>query len=211
MPKMKGGEKMEIEIRSADEVVISGYVNAVERDSRIMPKGKGSTAVRSFVERVSAGTFRNAIESAEKPIELRFNHSRVLCDTSTGLTLYEDNIGLHATAVVHDAEVAEKARRRELRGWSFGFISEGEKWEKLDGIDRRILDKIDLQEVTITDRTPAYVGTSIETRSEEANVIETRGTNDEVQTVKDNTPPKVPYSVENKKKEIEILRMRGNL
>ena len=107
---MKGGENMEIEIRSADEVVISGYVNAVERDSRIMPKGKGATAVRSFVERVKAGVFRNAIASAKKPIELRMNHDKVLCDTSSGLTLYEDSIGLHASAVVHDPEVVEDAR-----------------------------------------------------------------------------------------------------
>lgn len=202
---------MEIEIRSADEVVISGYVNAVERDSRIMPKGKGATAVRSFVERVKAGVFRNAIASAKKPIELRMNHSKVLCDTSSGLTLYEDNIGLHASAVVHDPEVVEKARRKELRGWSFGFVSEGESWDKSGEIDRRTLEKIDLKEVTITDRTPAYVGTSIETRDDEADVIETRGTEDEIQSVKDNVPPAVPAAVENKKKEIQILRLRGTL
>ena len=202
---------MEIEIRSADEVVISGYVNAVERDSRIMPKGKGATAVRSFVERVKAGVFRNAIASAKKPIELRMNHSKVLCDTSSGLTLYEDNIGLHASAVVHDPEVVEKARRKELRGWSFGFVSEGESWDKSGEIDRRTLEKIDLKEVTITDRTPAYVGTSIETRDDEADVIETRGTEDEIQSVKDNIPPAVPAAVDNKKKEIQILRLRGTL
>ena len=202
---------MEIEIRSADEVVISGYVNAVERDSRIMPKGKGATAVRSFVERVKAGVFRNAIASAKKPIELRMNHSKVLCDTETGLTLYEDSIGLHASAVVHDPEVVEKARRKELRGWSFGFVSEEESWDKSGEIDRRTLEKIDLKEVTITDRTPAYVGTSIETRDDEADVIETRGTEDEIQSVKDNVPPAVPAAVENKKKEIQILRLRGTL
>ena len=202
---------MAIEIRSADEVVISGYVNAVERDSRIMPKGKGATAVRSFVERVKAGVFRNAIASAKKPIELRMNHDKVLCDTSSGLTLYEDSIGLHASAVVHDPEVVEKARRKELRGWSFGFVSEEESWDKSGEIDRRTLEKIDLKEVTITDRTPAYVGTSIETRDDEADVIETRGTEDEIQSVKDNVPPAVPAAVENKKKEIQILRLRGTL
>lgn len=75
---------MQIEIRSSNEAVISGYVNAVERDSRIMPKGKGATAVRSFVERVRAGTFDKAIKRGT-PIELRFNHDKIIGDTTSNL------------------------------------------------------------------------------------------------------------------------------
>lgn len=165
---------MQIEIRSENEAVLSGYVNAVERDSRIMPKGKGATAVRSFVERVRAGAFRKALKRG-KPIELRFNHGRKLGDTESNLELYEDNIGLYARAVISDREVIEKARKNELRGWSFGFITESETWDKEGEIDRRTLDDIDLREVSVLDVTPAYVGTSIEVRGEDSNVFETRG------------------------------------
>ena len=43
---------------------------------------------------------------------------------SGNLELYEDNIGLRAIATVTDEQVIEKARNKELRGWSFGFVSE---------------------------------------------------------------------------------------
>ena len=145
---------LQIEIRSSNEAVISGYVNAVERDSRIMPKGKGATAVRSFVERVRAGTFDKAIKRGT-PIELRFNHDKIIGDTTSNLELYEDNIGLYARAIISDTQVIEKAQRGELRGWSFGFIAEGETWDKEGEIDRRTLEDIDLKEVSILDKTPA--------------------------------------------------------
>ncbi|MGQ7189771.1 HK97 family phage prohead protease, partial [Escherichia sp. HC-CC] len=46
------------------------------------------------------------------------------------LELYEDNIGLRAIATVTDEQVIEKARNKELRGWSFGFVSEKDSWAK---------------------------------------------------------------------------------
>lgn len=119
---------------------------------------KGATAVRSFVERVRAGTFDKAIKRGT-PIELRFNHNKKLGDTTSNLELYEDNIGLYARAAINDVEVIEKAQRGELRGWSFGFIAEGETWDKEGEIDRRTLEDIDLKEVSILDKTPAYFGT----------------------------------------------------
>ncbi len=52
---------LKIEIRSSGEVHISGYVNAVERDSRVLPPQMAARATGSFVEKVSAGAFRRAI------------------------------------------------------------------------------------------------------------------------------------------------------
>lgn len=196
---------LQIEIRSNNEAVISGYVNAVERDSRIMPKGKGATAVRNFVERVKAGTFDRAIKRG-KNIELRFNHGRIIGDTSSNLELYEDNIGLYARAVISDTEVIEKAQRKELRGWSFGFIAEGETWDKEGEIDRRTLEDIDLKEVSILDKTPAYFGTSVEVRGEESNVFETRGIAENIKLVGEK-PPKT-NNLEPYEKELEILKER---
>lgn len=196
---------LQIEIRSSNEAVISGYVNAVERDSRIMPKGKGATAVRSFVERVKAGTFDRAIKRG-KPIELRFNHGRKLGDTTNNLELYEDNIGLYARAVISDREVIEKARKNELRGWSFGFIAESEIWDKEGEIDRRTLEDIDLKEVSILDKTPAYFGTSVEVRGEESNVFETRGIAGNIKLIGKESPK--ANSLEIYEKELEILKER---
>lgn len=122
---------------------------------------KGATAVRSFVERVRAGTFDKAIKRGT-PIELRFNHNKKLGDTTSNLELYEDNIGLYARAAINDVEVIEKTQRGELRGWSFGFIAECETWDKEGEIDRRTLEDIDLKEVSILDKTPAYFGTFLQ-------------------------------------------------
>lgn len=196
---------MQIEIRSSNEAVISGYVNAVERDSRIMPKGKGATAVRSFVERVRAGTFDKAIKRGT-PIELRFNHDKIIGDTTSNLELYEDNIGLYARAIISDTQVIEKAQRGELRGWSFGFIAEGETWDKEGELDRRTLEDIDLKEVSILDKTPAYFGTSIEVRGEESNVFETRGIAGNIKLIGKESPK--ANSLEIYEKELEILKER---
>lgn len=196
---------LQIEIRSSNEAVISGYVNAVERDSRIMPKGKGATAVRSFVERVRAGTFDKAIKRGT-PIELRFNHDKIIGDTTSNLELYEDNIGLYARAIISDTQVIEKAQRGELRGWSFGFIAEGETWDKEGEIDRRTLEDIDLKEVSILDKTPAYFGTSIEVRGEESNVFETRGIAGNIKLIGKESPK--ANSLEIYEKELEILKER---
>lgn len=196
---------MQIEIRSSNEAVISGYVNAVERDSRIMPKGKGATAVRSFVERVRAGTFDKAIKRGT-PIELRFNHDKIIGDTTSNLELYEDNISLYARAIISDTQVIEKAQRGELRGWSFGFIAEGETWDKEGEIDRRTLEDIDLKEVSILDKTPAYFGTSVEVREEESNVFETRGIAGNIKLIGKESPK--ANSLEIYEKEIEILKER---
>lgn len=57
-------------------------------------------------------------------MELRFNHRKTLGTTEDGtIELREDAVGLHASAVVQDEELAEKARNKELRGWSFGFVA----------------------------------------------------------------------------------------
>ena len=159
---------MKIEVRTDNTVRISGYVNVVGRDSRPLRDAQGI-----FIEQVVPGTFRKAL-SANKPVELRFDHRRVVGGTSDGtLTLQEDNIGLRAEAIIHDEEVAEKARKKELRGWSFGFVKTKDRWEGEDP-RRRYLEELELREVSILDVTPAYIATSIETRGEEKKLLEHR-------------------------------------
>jgi len=166
---------MKVEVRS-DCVLLDGYVNAVGRDSRPIPDRRGA-----FVEQVEPGAFGRALGRGRK-VDLKVNHERVLGSNTDGaLELYEDNIGLRAKAKVTDAAIIEKARKKQLRGWSFGFAKPVDVWEeRTDALPRRYLKDFILNEVTIVDDTklPAYVATSIETREDETELIEHRISDD---------------------------------
>lgn len=201
---------MRIEIRG-NQVLLDGYVNAVDRESRILPSPRGR-----FKEKIMPKTFEKALMKNDS-VELRFNHdaNRKLGSTKEGnLELREDNIGLRAIATVSDEEVIEKAKKGELRGWSFGFIDNKPNWEDgEDGIQRRVLEDIDLLEVSILDKTPAYIATSIEARGEETCISEHRS-DDFKAKIEDLSPidetnenRSVDYSLY--EKQIEILKMKG--
>lgn len=156
---------MRIELRS-DSVVIEGYVNAVARDSRPMRDRKTG---KRFVEQIVPGVFERALKHNEVQLLLNHDKSRNLGSTSTNLELYEDSIGLHARAEVTDPEVIEKARKKKLRGWSFGFRERDASTEDIhDALERRYVEDMDLVEVSIIDerKQPCYEGTSVEVRAE---------------------------------------------
>ena len=148
---------MNIEIRSAESAVISGYVNAVERESRVLHRVGGMP----FREVVKQGTFAKALKNGNT-VNLMLNHERVICDTNSGLELREDNIGLFAKAVISDKEVISAAKNGKLTGWSFGFKCKKDSWNDTGEI--RTLEDIELDEVSILTKTPAYTATSIELR-----------------------------------------------
>lgn len=180
---------MRIEIRSEQEMIISGYVNAVCRDSRPIHTQRGKV-----VEQIEAGVFRRAIERAEN-IDLRLNHNpdKNYASTSDGnLKLKEDAIGLRAEAVITDPVMIEKARKKEFRGWSFGaYMNKDRMEERAEDIPRRYIEDMELFEVSLIDYSmrPCYTGTSIEQRAEEEIVIEERSMEDEPEVV---TPKKKP-------------------
>lgn len=197
---------MKIEIRSNAEATIEGYVNAIARDSRILPSLHGK-----YVEQVTPKTFERALEKATD-VELRFNHSKHLGSTKEGnLQLFEDNIGLYAKATITDPDVIVKARQNELRGWSFSFVKLVDKWEDAqNGLQRRFLEDIDLREVSILDKTPAYVGTSIEMRNvggESDIIIEERAIEFEGEML---ITDKTNYDNSIHAKTIEMLKLRHN-
>jgi HK97 family phage prohead protease len=172
---------MQVEIRS-DSVIVKGYVNAVERDSRALPSPKGK-----FVEQVRSGVWNDAINKNDN-IAVLLNHdwNRKLGSTKDNLTLKEDNIGLYAEARIYDSDVIEKAKNGKLVGWSFGFRANKQSWGKTDAdMDRRYLDDIDLFEVSVLDdsRTPAYYGTSVEARDNEEVEIEQRFVQDIIEVI----------------------------
>ena len=211
---------MKIEIRSATEAVIEGYVNAVERDSRILPQCMCPGAENRFVEQVKAGAFRKALSGGEN-IELRFNHEKVIGGTASNLELREDNIGLHARAVISDTEVISKAKVGELRGWSFGFNCLNDSWENIgEDKQRRYLNEIRLLEVSVLDKTPAYIGTSIEMRCSlelsgndekaDPSTFERRGFEEDFEIIDNSADEnKNKFSVELCRRKTEILRMKG--
>ena len=194
---------MKIEIRSEDCAVISGYVNAVERRSKVLMR----PGAPPFREIVKPGTFRKALDKGG-PVELKLNHQRTLCDTCSGLELREDNVGLYACAVVTDRETVEAARSGKLTGWSFGFRCLHDSWRSDEGgVELRELDDIRLDEVSILTKSPAYMATSVEVRDD--GLLERRTAEDTAE-IADNTPTKPDFSVQKAELEILSLSLGGN-
>ena len=152
-----------------DKVIIDGYVNAVERNSKPLMSRLGR-----FFERICKGAFTKALDRAEDVrILLDHNPDRDLGGIKDGnLQLTEDTIGLRAHAEITDAEVIKTAREGNLVGWSFGF------YDTEDGVElsmdaetglpvRKVTDLI-LEEVSLLDKamTPAYDGTLVTVRND---------------------------------------------
>lgn len=161
---------MKVEIRN-NKILIDGYVNAVERESKVLYDTRGQ-----FIEKIRAVVFQRAIEKADN-VRVLLDHEpeRELADTKSGKAkLVEDNIGLRATVEIDDPEVIQKAKENKLRGWSFGFLCNKEdRSQDENGIKKRIVRDSDSPEVSIIDdrKSPAYLGTSIELRDDKINLI----------------------------------------
>ena len=158
---------MKVNIR-ADEVVIEGYVNAIERNSKPLISRTGK-----FIERICKGAFFNALKRA-KNVRALLNHdkAREIGDTETGtLELEEDNIGLKVRLRTSDPEVIEDARNGNLVGWSFGYYDTPNGVEQgiEDGLPLRKVRDMELTEVSLLNRrkNPAYEGTLVNVRSDE--------------------------------------------
>ena len=108
---------MNIEIR-ADGAHISGYVNMTEKKSRpvITPHGK-------VIEKIEPRAFQGAIDRAGN-ITVSVDRASTHLYASTEdkmLTLYEDDIDLHADMLITDKDTIELAKNGKIRGWSFGM------------------------------------------------------------------------------------------
>ncbi|MBM6820871.1 HK97 family phage prohead protease [Clostridium saudiense] len=159
---------MKIEIRE-NGLNLEGYINVSERPSKPLRDSEGQ-----FIEVVREGVMGRAIQ--RRNIKLLFNHDwmRVLGDTNSNLQLQEDSIGLRFRAFITDSEVIEKAKKGLLKGCSFGFRVLKQSKENINGICKRYLEDIELFEVSILDREPAYSGCLAEIRSLENEDLEVR-------------------------------------
>lgn len=211
---------MKVSIR-ADSVLIEGYVNAIERDSKPL-----MSRIGQFIERICKGAFSKALKRNDD-VHVLLNHdwNRDLGSTKQGnLELKEDNIGLHARAVITDKEVVDKARNGDLVGWSFGFQDREVEQGTEKGLPLRSVKDLDLFEVSILDRTksPAYDGTLIMARSEddtqfygEAFLDELEIREEKSEEVRDENQPQLEEhpeainTIDYSKFEAMILEMKG--
>lgn len=180
---------MEIRVRE-DSVEITGYVNAIERNSKPL-----MSRVGQFIERICKGAFKKALKRNDD-VHILLNHdwNRDLGSTKKGnLELEEDNIGLRVRACISDKDVVQKARNGELVGWSFGFQDREVENTIERGIPHRAVKDLDLAEVSILDKrkTPAYDGTLIMAR-DDTEEIHFRGEDfiDEVSIIDKTEPQK---------------------
>ena len=203
---------MRIEIRN-DSVVLDGYVTAVKRDSRPIPSQRGK-----FIEQIEERAFQNALDRAQN-IDFHDTNKHLGSTKEGNLELFEDNIGLRAICTVTDADVIEKAKNKQLRGWSFGFYTNKDRWEDVEGnMQRRYVEDLDIFEVSIIDntKTPAYIATSIEQRDNKEVVTENRFNDFKAITI-DETTEKINVGKEEREvidyslyeKEIELLKLKA--
>lgn len=155
---------MKITIR-AESVVLEGYVNAVERNSK-----KLNERGVDFIERIAAGAFKRALKRAQD-VRILLNHARDIGGIKDGsLELEEDNIGLKVRATITDPDVIEDARHGDLVGWSFGYrdLDVTQLRDEETGLPLRKVNDLILEEVSILNRRkrPAYVGTLVTVRDD---------------------------------------------
>lgn len=197
---------MEIRVKG-DSVEIEGYVNAVERKSKPLWSRMGQ-----FIERICKGAFKRAL-SRNDNVRILLNHNpeRDLGGTKDGnLELEEDNIGLHARAVISDPDVVKKARHGDLVGWSFGFYDrEVEQRTDEDGLPLRNVKDLDLEEVSLLDRTatPAYDGTLVAVRSEESSVFYGETFADEIQIREETSEPEETKDVPKQQETVDGIKV----
>ena len=148
----------------ANEIALGGYVNLTGRRSRnVFPASSCKNAPGPFVECVQPEAFRRAL-FLRPNVHLTVNHDRVIGSTKGGeLRLEEDEIGLKATALIHDKDVIYAAMWGRIKGWSFAFHALEESWEQIgDHLYRRTVKRLRLTEVSLLlNMRPAYPGTTV--------------------------------------------------
>lgn len=140
----------------------------------------GST--KKWREVISPNVFAKAISNAfenGRDVDFIADHddSKILASTkNNSLELREDEQGLHVSAEIVDTSWAkdtlELVKSGIISGLSFGMTVNSQRWSKCDdGIDLRIIEDIDLFEVSAV-RNPAYPLTNLESRGIDVEDVE---------------------------------------
>jgi Escherichia/Staphylococcus phage prohead protease len=171
-----------IEIRG-DSVFISGYANITEKQSHFINENG-----RTFKEVIKEGAFKKSLQR-EKDVSLLMNHDnrKVLGSTSSGIRMFEDEVGLKVEGTITDPEIVQKVREQRsfFNAWSFGFFDRSSEWLKKDGYEQREISDLHLVEVSLlSGLNPAYPSAkNVEVRSD--GMLERRITDFELKSIAD--------------------------
>jgi HK97 family phage prohead protease len=128
--------------------------------------------IGSFTETIAPGAFAASLsERADILALLDHDPGKVLARTRSGtLRLAEDSRGLafdlDVPATTVGSDVLALAERGDIGGASFAFTVKSEKW---DG-ERRVLESVDLHEVSVVSAWPAYEGTIVQARARSTDI-----------------------------------------
>ena len=106
--------------------------------------------------------------------------------------------------------MVKKARHGDLVGWSFGFYDrEVEQRTDEDGLPLRNVKDLDLEEVSLLDRTatPAYDGTLVAVRSEESSVFYGETFADEIQIREETSEPEETKEVPKQQETVDGIKV----
>ncbi|WP_297712943.1 HK97 family phage prohead protease [Clostridium sp.] len=115
-----------------------------------------------FKEIVPRDTWERAIN---ENIKFYYNHKPYfeLAD-KVELRAEEDGVYLYATLKESEKGLYDAVKNGEITGMSFGFKALKDRWENIGNYKQRIIEEMELFEVSILDKTPAYNNTSVEAR-----------------------------------------------
>lgn len=159
----------DVEVRASDDGktrTFSGYAAVFDEQTEIWP---------GFRESIASGAFADSIASDEPEDDTAFllghddNPVYVLARKSSGtLSLKEDDTGLLVEAELPDTSAARDLAavmdRGDVSQMSFGFRVLNDSWHTEDGDDVRVLEKVQLWDVSVV-TFPAYPQTSAQLRS----------------------------------------------
>lgn len=204
---------LDVECRDDGSFKIGGYVNVTERESELLYSNKRN---KWFNEVVKQGAFTRSLKSGKNiPLLLEHDYDKKLADTTSGLTLTEDQIGLRFDAEIRDKDVYEKIKSKQINNCSFGFLPIDEDFEEVGAHrEKRYLKNLELLEVSLVEN-PAYAGSLVEVRNMNAKIEkdkEKESTEDkkEVEDEEINIEENKKEEVESKEEKSEVDEVAKN-
>ncbi len=145
---------------------LAGLAAPFGRASKLLT---GGGRPRAFIETIAKGAFSETLKRNRDVLFLYSHDSdKPLARTPRTLSLNENADGLRFEAKLSDTSVARdlvaNVRSGVVSGMSFAFRVVRETWSAGDGVDRRTLLQVDLDEISAT-AMPAYPDTQVAARA----------------------------------------------
>lgn len=120
----------------------------------------------SFREVVPKETWEKAIESHKDSIKVFYNHKDYFdIGIDKEFRVEDDGVYLYLSLNNNEKGLYNAAKNGDISGLSFEFKCLKDKWSNEDNFKKRTILDMELYEVSILDKTPAYNNTSVEVRS----------------------------------------------